>query len=264
MVDLEQRLRDLGPAIAYPPTPNLATLVGDSLRANPRTVKTGRQTWVPMRLVLAAAVALLLATGALAAIPASRNAVAGWLGIRGILIQAVPSLPPTPTSTATPRTLAERLNLGHLTTLGQAQAAVPYHILVPARPGPPDQVYLMEPADRKAVALVYLPRPDLPEEAHSGVGLLLIEFPGRIGSDFFGKMLGPDARLTQVQVNGHPGYWISGSPHGFVFVDPSGAFQDDTFRLAGNTLLWEQGALTVRIESGLSESEALGVVASLR
>jgi hypothetical protein len=77
-------------------------------------------------------------------------------------------------------------------------------------------------------------------------------------------MLGPNATLERVRVNGQPGFWISGSPHGFVYVDPNGEFLDDTFRLAGETLLWNQGSLLLRIEAGVGKQRALELAASLR
>jgi hypothetical protein len=198
---------------------------------------------------------------ALIAFPSSRQAIAGFFGLRGVIVQRVPS---TPSASPSAGLLGRRLNLGSEVTLAQARATVSYPVLVPAALGDPDQVYLLDPRGRQAVSLVYLPRPDLPASAQTGVGLLLIEFPGQLQSAFMEKMLGPNATLERVRVNGQPGFWISGSPHGFVYVDPNGEFLDDTFRLAGETLLWNQGSLLLRIEAGVGKQRALELAASLR
>jgi hypothetical protein len=41
--------------------------------------------------------------------------------------------------------------------------------------------------------------------------------------------------------------------------DPSGRLRDDAARLAGKTLLWEHGELTLRLEGDLSKAEALRI-----
>ena len=42
--------------------------------------------------------------------------------------------------------------------------------------------------------------------------------------------------VTPVTVGGNPGYWISGPPHFFYYVDPSGKDVDDSHRIVGDTL----------------------------
>jgi len=224
MADLQERLLRLGREIDYPETPNLTTMLRTRLEQPAQ-----RQRFDTRRLAVAAAV-LIVTVGALLAIPTTRDAIAGFFGLNGVIIQRVPRLPsPTPSSGAT---VGERLGLGRQVTLPQAQAAVPYGISFPQALGTPDQVYLIQPADVKAVALVWLPRPGLPVAAQTGVGALVIEFPGQVQPDLFMKMLGPDATLEPVQVNSNPGYWISGKPHGFFFLDSRGNPREDTFRLA--------------------------------
>ena len=55
-------------------------------------------------------------------------------------------------------------------------------------------------------------------------------------------------------INGEAGIWISGEPHAVEFIDGDGRFQEDSGRLAGNSLLWEMGVLTLRLE-GVSDLE---------
>ncbi len=253
MPELERRLAALGQAIEFPETPPLAPTVRERLsRTRPRYFDT-------RRLAIAAAI-LIVTIGALVAFPTTRDAIAGFFGLKGVLIQRVPNLV-TPAGTRS-GTVGQRLDLGQQVSFAEAQAALPYPIAYPHSLGPPDAVYLVQPAERHAVALVWNPRPGLPQARTTGIGALLIEFPGKVQPDFFMKVLGPDATLEPVKVNGNPGYWIGGKPHGFFFLDPQGVPQEDTFRLAGNTVIWGQGSLTIRIESGLSKAQALALANS--
>jgi hypothetical protein len=97
----------------------------------------------------------------------------------------------------------------------------------------------------------------------TGVSVLITEARGTVDKGFFGKMLGPDATLEEVQVNGHPGYWIAGKPHVFFFMDANGKFRDETMRLATNTLIFDNGGTIVRIEGDLTKAQALEIAKSL-
>lgn len=258
MADLETRLLALGRELDFPATPDFVQAVRarsstDRARSRPR----------PWRIALAAAAAIAVTVGALVAIPSTRDAIAGFFHLKGLVIQRVQTNP-TPTPSRGKSSIGERLDLGEQVTLDHAQASLPYPIIIPQALGTPDLVYLLAPPSTEAVALVYLPRPTLREAAQTGVGALVIEFRGQVQPDLFGKMLGPDATLENVTVNNQPGYWIGGAPHGFFFIDPQGATREDTFRLAGNTLIWDQGGLTIRIESGLGKAEVVQLAASMQ
>src|SRR5207245_1048212 len=109
-----------------------------------------RPAW--QKAVIAVAAAAVLATGALAASPGARQAVANFLGLRGIRITIVPSLPPVPSPS-----LGSGLSLGDPMTLAQAQARVPFRIAVPPPPrlGTPDEVYVLETSSGAEVSLLY-------------------------------------------------------------------------------------------------------------
>jgi hypothetical protein len=115
-----------------------------------------------------------------------------------------------------------------------------------------------------AVSLVWGARPGLPTASTTGAGLLLTEFRASISERFFQKMVGPGTTIERVHVGDRIGYWISGAPHEVVVLDPSGEPILDTVRLAGNVLMWEDGELTLRIESELGKDDALRVAASIR
>jgi hypothetical protein len=250
MADLEQRLQALGERIEFPATP----LLSRNVRARLTQLPAQRRD---LRWLAAVAVVALVTVASLLAFPGTRNAIAGFFGLKGVLIQRVPSLA-SPTAPA-PGSLAQRLALGRAVSFTEAQAALPYTIVFPSSLGTPDDVFLLEPPERKAVALVWKPRANLPQSPGTGVGALLIEFPGQLRAEFFAKMIGPDASLEEVKVGNGPGYWISGKAHDFVFLDEHGSAQQDTFRLAGNTLIWERGPLTIRIESELSRDAVLAL-----
>ena len=57
-------------------------------------------------------------------------------------------------------------------------------------------------------------------------------------------------------MNGRTGFWISGDEHLFFTYDRDGSRREQ--RLAGNTLVWQQGDEIVRIEGvQLTLAEAL-------
>jgi len=79
-------------------------------------------------------------------------------------------------------------------------------------------------------------------------------------TDLAGKPLSGTASVT---VNGGRGFWIEGAPHQIFYRDVNGQVHDRQLRLAGNTLIWEQDGLTLRLESALSKDEALRIAASV-
>jgi hypothetical protein len=99
--------------------------------------------------------------------------------------------------------------------------------------------------------------------AQTGVSVLLTEARGAVDTQFFGKMLGPGTTIEEVTVNGHRGWWISGAPHQFVFIDADGNVRDETLRLAANTLIIDDGGTIVRIEGDLTKQQALDIAGSL-
>ena len=150
-------------------------------------------------------------------------------------------------------------------TLEQVRGRVAFQVLVPSALGDPDEIYLLSTPAGGQVALVYYPRPDLPEASTTGVGLLFTEFQADIHTvGPFAKGLPAGTRIEEVQVNGGRGYWIDGDPHFFFFRDTRGQQLTENTRLASNVLLWEQGPLTLRLESSLPKDAALSIATSLR
>ena len=141
------------------------------------------------------------------------------------------------------------MGLGTAVSLDDAARIGGLDLVLPTDPaiGPPDAAYTL--ANR--VALVWSERPGLPADPDFGVGLLLSEFRGHVDDGYYQKTLSSSAQVTPVTVSGHSGYWISGAPHFFYYVDPSGKAVDDSHRIVGDTLIWADGDVTYRLESRL-------------
>jgi len=264
--DLEQRLAELGPALAWPSTPELAPAVISRLPARRVGRSAARPGWgfwpARNRWAIAAAAALVIAATLLAYSP-SRDAIASWVDLH-VFIQRVQHQPtPSPLPSGP---LGKRLGLGSATTLDHAQSQVTWHIAVPSSLGAPDEVYLQQPPDgptRGEVTLVYGSRPGILVSGQTGVSVLVTEARGGVDQNVFGKMLGPGTTLDQVTVGGNPGYWIAGQPHEFFFLDADGNFRNETMRLATNTLIFVKDGTVIRIEGDLTEAQALQIASTM-
>lgn len=255
VMELEQALVELAPRYPYPPTPNLATAVRRRIVARPLAPVRRLTLWRdPRRLALAAAVVLVLAGAAALINPTSRDAIAHFFHVRGVIVSRVSPLPSL--SPVTP------LNLGRRTTMADAQSAVSFTVGVPASLGAPDAVYVDSEVPGGEVALAYTPRPGIPLVKPTGLGVLVTEFRGDLIPGFLSKEVGPSTTLEETSVNGDPGWWIAGEPH-LVFVRVSGTDTQVSLRMAANTLIWEHGGVTYRIESSLSKADAFRIAAGL-
>jgi hypothetical protein len=288
---LERSLGALGRDLGYPePRGDLALAVGIRLREHERPAEPvrlrgflgrGTELWRlrPVRpswqaLAAAAVSVAVLTSGILLFSPTARRAVAGWLGLRGVQIVVTSPSPPRPTASSTtsptpPPPLGGNLDLGRPVTLSQALSLVPYRVLLPtvSELGSPDEVYVrfLQP-NVEQVSLVYRARPGFPRAATTGAAVLVTEFQAAIDEQFLVKKILPGGGVTlqSVRVNGEPGFWIAGDLHEVLYLDANGESIVDSVRLAGNVLLWEQGDLTLRLESALTKSEALRIARSVR
>ncbi|MEA2645324.1 MAG: hypothetical protein QOE92_407, partial [Chloroflexota bacterium] len=146
----------------------------------------------------------------------------------------------------------------------EAERLAGFPLRLPATAGTPDELRVRTHLSTEVVSAVYIPSAALPDPGGSGVGMLLTEFRARVERELFAKVLGPSTTLEEVSVDGVTGYWLAGSPHEVVVKDVHGDVSRDTLRLAENTLLWQKGDVTYRIESALPRDEVLRIAASLR
>jgi len=255
MAELEEQLAAMAGSIEWPPTPRLSLAAAS---------KTGpaRRAWAQPRWAVAA-VAVLAIVATLMAYTPTRTAIADWVNLHVNLrhTTALPTPSPLPSGT-----LGSNLGLGTRTTLEAAQKAVHWQVLVPAQLGPPDAVYLLMPPagpSQGEVTLVYGSRPEIATASETGVSVLVTEAQGSVNEQFFEKTAGPDTTIEPVSVDGHDGWWISGKPHMFVFVDSNNEPRFETLRLATNTLVIDDGGTIVRIEGHMTKAQALQIAGTL-
>ena len=240
MPELEHALRQLGATIEFPEPPDLATRVRGQLGGAPD------RGWAPRRLAVIAVAVLVVALAAVMAVPSARTSVLEWLGIKGVSVTRVETLPEVG--------VLRPSELGTRVSLAEARVRAPW--LVEPRlktVGPPDEVYYSTDVPGDQVTFVW--------GTTSDARLLMTQSPGEA---FAEKMLTPETSSEPAKVDGRPGVWFSGEPHAFIYRDERGQIREETSRLARNTLLWQDGQLTVRIEGDLSKDEALEIARCVR
>jgi hypothetical protein len=242
MAELESALRALSRDVAFPPTPDLAPLVRARLDVRPasrgslfrRVPPADAGKW-RRPAAIALAVVLLAAIVSVFAVPQSRSAILDWLGLRNVSVVRVEKLPVVPAH--------GNLDLGQRVTVDDAKRRAPW-LLVPD--GTPDSVWVNESLPGGKVSLVW--------GTPSNVRLLLTEFTGRT---YIEKVIQGDTQVERVKI-GNAGVWFQG-PHVVMFQDRDGRFRESHGRLARNTLVWQVGDITLRLEGGLTKGEALRI-----
>jgi hypothetical protein len=296
--ELAQALRELATSVAFPP-PSVATAgavdTATAVRRRIEELPPRLSIWQRLRWAAGTSGArageaagarsrlggrpirrgLVLALAALLILAAVAGAVGlGLPGLR-IIFGEPPSPQPTAggtlpgqttasgaTPSATLAPLGGSLALGDAVSFAEAQRQAGFDVVLPTDPdlGPPDASYL----NGQRVGLIWATRPGLPDTESPGVGLVISEFRGTVDERYFEKILGPDTTLTRVTVGGSPGYWISGAPHFFFYIDPKGQAVNDDHPTVGDVLLWTNGDVTYRLETSLGMAAAIRLAESLR
>lgn len=260
---LEARLSDLATALAFPPTPDLATTVGSRLRSLRGTV-VPRPRLLPFRrsvrrsLLLAAALALLVFGTAMA--------LRFGLELLSIQFGPVPTEAPASSSPRTSGPPGATLGLGQPLSVEEIDSAADFDVLVPGALGQPDAVYMGGASLRGQIAFVYAPRADIPASSLlHGAGVLITQNRGGPDGGLAHRIA--DSNLATVEsfdVDGSSGVWISGAPHLFWYLAPDGAVIQESRRLVGDTLAWERDGILYRIEGNVPLSRALEIARSMR
>jgi hypothetical protein len=225
MAELEAALRELGHEVEFPPTPDLAS----AIRGRLERPRLGRR---PVAIALAV---IVVAIGAVLAVPPARTAILDWLGLRNVSVVRVEKLPTVPTT--------GRLDLGRRVSLEEARHLAPW-LLVPDRK--PDGVYVSNSLPGGKVTLLW--------GTPSDVRLLLTEITGEA---FIQKVVDGNAEVERVDI-GQAGAWFHG-PHVVMFRDRDGFFHENRARLAADTLVWQDGDVTLRLEGDISKDDALRI-----
>ena len=226
MAELETALRQLGGEVAFPPTPDLASAIRGQL---------DRPRFRHRRVAIALVAVVVVAIGAVFAVPQARTAILDWLGLRNVSVVRVEKLPAVPAH--------GNLDLGQRVTLDDAKRRAPW-LLVPD--GTPDSVWVSKSLPGGKVSLLW--------GTPSNVRLLLTEFTGRT---YIEKVIDGDTQVERVKI-GDAGAWFQG-PHVVMFQDRDGRFRESHARLARNTLVWQVGNVTLRLEGGFTKDEALRI-----
>jgi hypothetical protein len=263
----EEHLKEAAQKFRYPHTPDVARAVMKRLESRSRPKARLRSAWVVMGL-------LVLILAVLFAVPSVRAEI-----IRFFQVGVVRIFPPTPTLTAEPSTPALPLTatpitatpdlitpnpgvnmpfytvttegLAGETSLSEAQAKLPFLILLPAYPadlGEPERVFLQE--DGGMILMLWTD----PADSES-VRLSLHEIaPGKVVMIKYGPHV-----ILETQVNGVRAVWVQGP----YLVQLTNGKYDYRRMVEGNTLIWEQEGITYRLESDLSLEETIRIAESI-
>jgi hypothetical protein len=245
---LEAALVDLGrgldlPAGADPAPAVLARLA----RPEPGHRPAGRRRR-PGRLVVAAVAALALLV---AVTPAGQAAVSRVVHAFGVVLRlGSPSAPDRPE-----RLPDETVVPGPSSAaLDRAREQVGFRPVVPAALGVPDQVLV---SDRgRVLSLVYRAGPGRPAPGAGGVSARLDEFDGTL-EPFYFKTIQVPADFLDLP-DGGVAVWID-QPHDVTYLGRDGKPRTGSAHLAARTLIWQAGAVTLRLEGDFTRDQALGL-----
>ena len=257
-MELERALVQLGGELAFPETPDVSERVLARVAAEPAPPRRARGR---RALVIALAVLAVVIAAAMA-VPEARTAILEFFHLRGATVQRVETLPRVPR--IDPST-ARALELGRPVPIEDGRPRVTLStVLVPVVLGAPDSAYVSETVPRK-LTLVYQPGPGVPRSNYTGVGVLVTEFGGTFDDEeYISKLAGAGTRVERLTAGGFPALWLEGGPHFLFYRRPDGTVQEDSGRLAGNTLLVQRDDVLVRIEGELSRERAIEIAESLQ
>jgi hypothetical protein len=232
MAELERDLREAGRLLAFPPEPDLVPRVRAHLgEAGPRGFGFPRR-----RVLVLALAVLVVAVGAAFAVPSARTAILRFFHVGGETIERVDTLPNAPRRSPIAG-LAGPMSVEDVTKRAG------FNPILPPKHG---GIYAED-----GILATYI-RPHV----------VLTEARGELGMSK--KFASPQTRIEPLRVNEHDGMWISGAPHVVTYFDSQGGGQMKNVRIAGNTLVWAYGSVTLRIEGPLTQAQALSLASSIR
>jgi hypothetical protein len=227
----EQELRALAEQIDFPAEHNLAPAV--RARLSPRTARRRRA-------LVAVLAAVLLAIAVAFAVPPARSGILRFFHLQGATIEVVDRLPAVKPSAS--------LDLGNPLTLAEARRTMRFRPLTSSLLGDPDRISW----DGHQLWYVY-----------GNTRLLVSQLLASGVPVYIKKVAEPGTTITPVVVNGKTGFFLSRARH-FLYMAPTRIVLDERIRLARDTLLWEHGPLTLRLEGDLTLAEALRIARSFR
>jgi hypothetical protein len=193
---------------------------------------------------------------ALGVSPDLRHRVLETFGLRNVTVERVTHLPAVSPATA------RRLELGAPITLRRARAAVGAPVSPPSLLGKPDGIFEDPLQFGVDVTFVYLPGTTA---AHIGARerVLVSVVRGAIDKRFLGKMTGQATSVTPYTLEHEQALLITGAPHLLILIRRGDGMNQTYTRQAGTTLLWQRGALLVRVEGDLPQVRLEAIARSL-
>ena len=264
---MNERLREMnderlgaalaGIELAWPPTPDVASLVGATIRehrAAPSLMSPRLSMPSRRRSLLVIAAALL----ALAGVALAARLV---IELGAVAVEVLPGRP-----TALPTNVATGGDLGREIPLADAEAIAGFPPALPTVLGAPDIAWLDEAAVDPgsadvAVRIVthWLPSDDLPMIPGTKTGAVLMQFEGEW--EVASKQLYAETnRFGAAIVDGRQAFWTTGG-HELQLVGG-----DETRRLlvTGNVLIWQDAGFTFRLETALPKGAAVAVAETVQ
>ncbi len=249
LIVVDHALRDLAGRIeTAPPSAQLTEAILHRVASapvparSPFRVAIGRASdWLRARLRWVVGLFLSLTLVGVGVSPVGA-AVAEWFGFHGVVVTTDPDAP-----TGSPEVPPADGEL----TVDQAAALAGFRPGVPGQLGAPDDISVS--GDRRLVSMSW-------DAVTSGANLIRLDQFNAQLSPLFWKAT---REVEQVRVGSHEGLWFPG-PHEVVLLDESGKEEAVPPRLAAQTLIWVDGARTLRLEGDLTQGEALEIAESLR
>jgi hypothetical protein len=206
-------------------------------------VRTRRRAW-PRRLAIAL-VAVCAGAALVAFSPQVRDGITTLLRFAGVEIGR--STQPMPINTLpTTRPLpGERV-----VSLAEARRLAAFQVYAPTALGDPKRVLVADGTPPRVVSLEY------------AGPVRLDQFDGTLDIGYF-KKVGSTGKLGWETVNGHTALWVEG-PHAVGYVGRDGTLRLEEARLAANTLIWQVGGTTLRLEGDFTRAEALDLAESTK
>ena len=257
--ELERELRELGTLIDYPPTPDVAYAARNLLDEEDSRPQRFRMPFPRMRWAAVAA-AFVLAAAVPTLSPSLRTTVSDWFVAEHFQSVGRPAVdagsserqseagaPAAGVSkSGTSPALAPRFS-GEQISLREARARMDGALLLPQAPklGKPEEIYTVGTSRKEGVMLVYKDGP--PPLGDTRIHLVLTEVPGDLEPAYLTGRTTVGSKVDRVSVDGSPGYWRSAGN-----------------RLPGQTLLWEQGGVALRLEANVKKEQAVRIAESAR
>ena len=254
---LEALLFELSTEIDYPATPDLATRASARLTHDPLAPeRRTRPSWRPA--LVAVVVVFLAIAFTLALSPVARRAAADLLGIVGIHISVGDGNDRSTEDIPGPGLTG--LELGELMSPERAEEIVGFPVRGPKAMLGPSHTYVDRSVGDSGMVSTVFYAPEHPRHP----SFLITEFRASVDETFIKKVSQTGGNVRFVPIGPIVGYWLSGEPHLFYYYDSDGNVGQESIRLAGNVLLWEEDGITYRIEGASFLGEAQNIAATIR